>query len=411
MKETIYSARWVFPIDQPPIQGGFIRIVDDRIVEVNSLRNASLRVANTHDLGDVAVLPKLVNAHTHLEFSDCRQPIGDPGMSLTKWIARVIQARGRCSQSERESNVARGLEESFRAGVGYIGDIATTPTRYPESPVGVVSFAEVLGLSQDRSDERFASALAHHASLDKTASVRFAVSPHAPYSTPTPLVERCVDLAVKQDVPIAMHLAETPEERQLLETGGGGFADSLRNAGVWRDGLFPHVGSQPIRAIIRQLSAAPRVLLIHGNDLQTSEIEELAGFPKMSVVFCPRTHAFFQHPPHPVADLLRAGVSVALGTDSRASNPDLSVWREVQFLLQRRGDLEPADVLKMATASGGDALYGRQLAVERNIGRIGPGPGGIDSFGVVPTMADRLDDVWRDFAANELLCINIASRP
>ena len=112
-----------------------------------------------------------------------------------------------------------------------------------------------------------------------------------------------------------------------------------------------------------------------------------------------------------MADLLRAGVPVALGTDSRASNPDLSIWHEVQFLLDQRSDLEPSEVLQMATANGGDALFGRARAVQRNIGRVGPGPGGIDSLAVVPTMADRLEQVWRDFAANELLCIDAASRP
>lgn len=411
MTETIYSARWVFPIDQPPIHGGFVRIVDDQIVEVNSLSRAAINASATVDLGDVAILPKLVNAHTHLEFSDCRQPIGEPGISLPAWIGMVIQTRGRASQTERVANVARGLEESASAGVGCIGDIATTPTSYPESPTDVVSFAEVLGLTPDRADERYESAITHQASLGAQTNVDFGVSPHAPYSTPLNLVERCVDLAAARRVPIAMHLAETPEERLLLETGGGPFADSLQSAGVWREGLFPHGGSQPIQAIIRQLADAPRGLLIHGNDLRRTEIEELARFPQISVVYCPRTHAFFQHPPHPVAELSRAGVPVALGTDSRASNPDLSVWQEVQFLLDRRGDLDPSEVLQMATANGGDALFGRARAVQRNIGRVGPGPGGIDSLAVVPTMANRLEQVWRDFAANELLCIDTASRP
>ncbi len=108
--------------------------------------------------------------------------------------------------------------------------------------------------------------------------------------------------------------------------------------------------------LIKLLAAAPSALLVHSNYLRDNEIELIAKHPSMSVVYCPRTHHFFGHPPHPVEKLLRAGVRVALGTDSLASNPDLSIWEEVRWLLHHRQDLNPFDVLKMATLAGAEAL-------------------------------------------------------
>ena len=195
-----------------------------------------------------------------------------------------------------------------------------------------------------------------------------------------------------------MHFAESPDERELLESGTGRFADSLRNAGFWREGLFPWTGNQPLSDLIGQLSKAARVLLVHGNDLNDAEIDLIARYDHLSVIYCPRTHDFFGYTAHPVAKLIDAGIRVAIGTDSRASNPDLSVWKEVQFLLHHRPDLDPYSVLQMATQWGADSLLG----AESGFGIIGRSAGGIESLVAVGTNSDRMDQVWRDFSEQEL---------
>lgn len=393
-----------------------MRLVDDEIVEVGSQSDSDWKRTDAVDLGDVALLPGLVNAHTHLEFSDCAQPIGKPGIRLADWIGQVIAERGAGSTEQRDACIRAGVDESIRAGVTLIGDIATTPASYPRlekllpetappnlptprSPK-IVSFAEVLGLSPDRGDERFASARAHARSLADDPAVAFGISPHAPYSTPIELFKRCVDLAAARNVALAMHVAESPDERELLEFGSGPFADSLRRSGLWRDGLFPWRQTFRLNDLIGCLAQAPRPLLIHGNDLRADEIERVSQFRNITVVYCPRTHDFFGYGPHPVAELLAAGVRVALGTDSRASNPDLSVWAEIQFLLNRRTDLDPAEVLRMGTLSGAEALLGARS----EFGKIGFGSLGAGSLVAVQTSATTLEQVWRDFAERDLLC-------
>lgn len=409
-EETVYRARWVFPIDHPPVHNGCVRVLDGAIVEVG----ASLSGRRQVDLGDVALLPKLVNAHTHLEFSDCREVVGQPGVPLSTWIGEVISVRGRVDAEQRNRNVQIGLRESFAAGVGLVGDIATTPTTYCDgsednnSLPHLVSFAEVLGLSTQRASERLASAEAHALSMERN-NIRFGVSPHAPYSTPLSLVDSAIDLARRNDAPVAMHLAESPHERTLLSSGEGPFADSLRQAGLWQDGLFPYDSREPVLELIDRLSAAPRGLLIHGNDLREQEIQAIAKQDHLSVVYCPRTHDFFGYEPHPVDQLLRAGIRVALGTDSRASNPDLSLWREIQFLLNHRQDLSPESVLRMGTAAGADALLGNQTGPDNPPGRIVAQSGGAgalpETLISVKTTGKSLQDVYRDFSEQHCQCI------
>lgn len=142
--QRCFAARWILPIARPPIQGGWLRVQGDRIVEVRS----DAPPAEAENLGDVAILPRGVNAHTHLEFSDCQQPIGQVGTSLSDWIGQVVAGGTGKTRRDQEQAIRRGLEESRQAGVCLIGEIATPPCDYPAEVAcpEVYTFAEVLGL-------------------------------------------------------------------------------------------------------------------------------------------------------------------------------------------------------------------------------------------------------------------------
>lgn len=320
-----------------------------------------------HDLGDVALLPGLINPHTHLEFSDCAAPIGQRSMGLPAWAAAVVAARQAAAQQSathhrgpgdaegRGAAIATGLAESSRAGVVLVGEIATEPwplSRLDENAPRVIRFAEVLGLSAARQTQTFE--WAERMARETIEGVTPGLGPHAPYSTPLELVRRVVALADDQQMLVAMHIAESREELQLLSSGDGPFRESLERMGVWRDGLFPRPAG--IDEYLNVLSGAPRCLVVHGNYLTPSQIDFLRNQPQMTVVYCPRTHSFFGHASHPIADLWRAGIRVALATDSRASNPDLSVWNEARFLRSERPELPPERLLRAITADAADAL-------------------------------------------------------
>jgi cytosine/adenosine deaminase-related metal-dependent hydrolase len=182
------------------------------------------------------------------------------------------------------------------------------------------------------------------------------------------LVERLVAMARERGAPAAMHLAESPEELELIGQGTGPFRELLEARSMWDAEAIPR-GWRPLD-YLQLLAAAPRALVIHGNYLAADEIEYLGQRREtMSVAFCPRTHTFFDHPPYPLESMLAAGVRVALGTDSRASNPDLSLLNETRFAAKRFADV-PADAwVRMATLEGARALGVDDVAGSLSVGK------------------------------------------
>jgi cytosine/adenosine deaminase-related metal-dependent hydrolase len=350
-------ARWIVPIDRPPLEGGCVVWREGRILEVTADPPAQCV-----DLGDYVVLPGLVNAHTHLEFSDAQRPLGRPGMPLPDWIREVIRQRKARTRDPRAC-VAAGLAESLAWGVTTLGEIATY-----EEPVDVAAttgpriarFHEVIGFSALRSASaldwlrtrlsRFDSA----ATADQ-AAFREGVSPHAPYTVHPQLVADLADLAAAEQRPLAMHLAESREELELIQHGVGPFRDLLEERSMW-DPAALAPGMRPLD-YLRAMARAPRSLVVHGNYLEAPEIEFLAAHrERMTVVVCPRTHAYFQHAPHPLPQLVAAGVRVALGTDSRASNPDLDLLAECRAAWRMAPEATPDQVVRWATLGGAEAL-------------------------------------------------------
>ncbi len=371
MTKFSLTARWVLPIDGDPLEGAVVTIDDGVIVAVGDRSTAAEPV---QDLGDVVLLPGLVNAHTHLEFSQLRQPLGTPGMSLPDWIRLVIADRKRASRDPQASIVA-GLRESLACGVTALGDIATSPQSDLSQPLPhLLAFQEVIGFSAARLESAFAEVRQRLSDSRDSTSRRSAcdtlsatgISPHAPYTVHPQLLELLVDEARSQDLPVAMHLAESPAELELLADGTGPLRELLEERSMWDAAAIPP-GSIPLD-YLRVLARAPRAIVVHGNYLSAAEIEFVARQrARMSVVYCPRTHTYFQHAPYPLNTMLAAGVRVALGTDSRASNPDLCLLNEMRCVAQRHG-LSPTEIVRLGTLSGAEAL-----GWSSRIGSIRPG--------------------------------------
>ncbi|QDT34803.1 amidohydrolase family protein [Thalassoglobus polymorphus] len=350
-----YRARWLFPGDGPPILNATIEVRDNDIISL------SIDDSDAVDLGNVALIPGLINAHTHLEFSTIPAPL-QPLRDFTSWIPSVISWRQEHPDGI-SSAIRKGLDESISYGVTTAAEIATTDWRSDSeassTPLNVLMFREYLGLSDEAVDFQLSSAREF---LEQPGSeqVKIGLSPHSPYSLHPDLFEGLCELAEQHQVPLAMHLAESPEELELLETGGGKLAAMLQQLGVARPELFKE-SRRPLDYLHRLDCGVP-VLVVHGNYLGQREIEFLKTRPNMSVVYCPRTHAAMQSAEHPWKELLEVGINVALGTDSRASNPDLFIWKELQFLHKRHEGIPASELLKLATINGADALQ---------LGRVG----------------------------------------
>ena len=316
-------ARYVFPVSGPPIAGGCVTIAGERIVEVGSVRSAT----NVRDLGNVAIIPGLVNAHTHLEFSDLPAPLGSPGTGFASWISQVTASRGRSTQvadkggtassapgesrgegAPEPSPVTRGLQESLIAGTTSIGEIAVagwSADPFDQSPLDAVVFRELICLSPDRIPAALATAREHLESRS-SAKLKAGLSPHAPYTVHPELFARAIDLAIEHSAPVAFHLAESPDELELLRSGSGPFFDYLSSRGFWVPGAIP-AGTRPMD-YLRHLARGPRALIVHGNLLDDEEQAFVSQHrDRLSVIYCPRTHAFFGHPRHPLERLLAQG--------------------------------------------------------------------------------------------------------
>jgi cytosine/adenosine deaminase-related metal-dependent hydrolase len=168
-------------------------------------------------------------------------------------------------------------------------------------------------------------------------------------------VQRVCQFSATERFPVAMHLAESREELELLATHQGRMAEVLQSLGAWYPEAIP-VGLRP-RNYLEWLSTARRALVIHGNYLADDEIEFLASRrERMSVVYCPRTHSYFGHELYPLEKMLTAGARVAIGTDSRASNPDLRLLEELRHIAAHHPTISPEVILRMGTLRGAEAL-------------------------------------------------------
>ena len=354
---TTLRARHVLPISGPPLENAWLRIAHGRVVAVGRGRPAG----DVIDLGDVIVLPGLVNAHTHLEFSAMQRPLDAAG-GLPAWIERLVTARRhRDAQADAPklvgSAIASGLAESAAAGVTAVGEIATTSdfAAYRGTGPRVRVYREALGLSA-AAVASVPRAACRDLDRLRTAGIEAGLSPHAPYSVAAPLGERLLTQARTRRLPVAMHIAESLAEEELVRRGTGPFRDLLEGLGAWRAADPPRL--LPAAEWISLLARGPRGIVVHGTHLGRDPLAlaRLARHrDRLCVAICPRTTLALSGGLPPVGLLREAGIRIAIGTDSRASNPDLSVLAECRTLVDA-GLADPATALTMATLHGSWAL-------------------------------------------------------
>jgi cytosine/adenosine deaminase-related metal-dependent hydrolase len=355
------QARWIYPVEGPPLRDGCLTIQRGRIAWVGP---ATERRGDL-DLGNAAMVPGFVNAHTHLEL----EPLGFPGPwdsqreDEVSWLRKVVeQRRGGTEQSQR-ATAARNLRAAIDAGTTFLADTATAGLTWgliAEAPLRAVVFAELIGLRRDRglqtSDSAWKWLGSIRPEMQVAACARPGMSPHAPYSTSGWLYHK----AVASRTPLSTHLAEMPEELRLLKYRDGPLRSFLEDLGAWDDDWEP-VGPRPADYVRRGELRNADWLIAHGTYLEPDDFWQLRpeAAPdgrRVAIAFCPRTHARFGHAAHPYRALLERGVIVCLGTDSLASSDSVSILDELRFLHRRDESLSGALLLTMGTLFGAWAL-------------------------------------------------------
>ncbi|MBL8815583.1 MAG: amidohydrolase family protein [Planctomyces sp.] len=349
------DVRWFWSPGDQPLSNVRLTLQNQRLMDIGCLPPE-----DRSNVLPLICIPPLVNAHTHLEFSGLRNPLHPP-TPFPSWIEAVIAFRSQQLSSgvQAEVSIQNGLEEIASAGVQAVGEISTQrldAESFSKTTTDFILFREFIGLSTERVQESLGVAKEFIASV-RTAGIpnlRPGLSPHAPYSVCEELFEGLVELARSVHVPLAMHLAETREEIELLSSGTGPFQSFLQDRGLWRPAQFP--GGRRILPFFRSMARLQRSLAVHCNYLTKVEIEFLGGHPMIRVVYCPRTHRYFGHAEHPWKEIVRAGGVVLIGTDSRASNPDLDLWKDWQLAAQDSDGVTDNQLLEMITSSAAEVL-------------------------------------------------------
>lgn len=344
------AARWVFPVAGPAIRDGVLRMRGGRIEAVGP--RGQIAPAERHEeLGAVAILPGLVNAHCHLELTGLRGRL-PRRRPMAQWLFALMRARGGLDFA---ADAAAGARELLRSGCTTVGDISHDNGVWPALktlPLRKVCFAEVLGIGPLAAGgmARLRKSLA---GVEPGERLRFGVSPHAPYSTSERLYRQAVAVARREGMPLTTHLAETADERTFLLKGTGKLFDFLARMGMIGQSVAVH-GAGPMEFARRVGLLDAAALLAHVNCIDDAELEALAA-SSAAVAYCPRSSDFFGRSGHRYAEMLDRGINVCLGTDSLASNDSLDMLAEMRRVWAD-GRVSAETVLSMATLNGAAAL-------------------------------------------------------
>lgn len=388
MRRWSLKARMVIPVEGEPLSGAVITIEGDRIAGIGKTGQADI------DLGDVAVVPGLVNAHAHLDLSDCERPL-DMNGSFADWIGRVIRHRNR-DGADPAAAIQKGTREILETATTLVGDInsiADSRLELEKSPIDAVVYRELIGVDSRRAETSWSEFKNWISAKNVGEKVLPGVSPHAPYSTRFDLIQRAGVSGLRAQI----HLGETPEELEFLANRSGPLAELLARLGL--DGT-----KELANSFGSVLKALPQATIVHANVLPAVEFVNRGR----SVIHCPATHRQFGRALFPANRLLSAGVNVGFGTDGRASSPNLNLGEHVANLMTGPESLSPLEILRCATSGGAKALALDEFHGSITIGKIAnlavvPFAKGIDRWeevidGLAKPRAVLWRGTWRDIA-------------
>ena len=366
----ILRARTVVPISQTPIEDGAVVVTGNTITAVGPF--AEIRAAHSGevtDLGERVLLPGLVNAHCHLDYTMMRRAI-HPQRSFTEWIGRINALKRCLGPDDYRAAITRGFSELQRWGTTSVANIESFPElllNAPASPLRTWWFLEMIDVRHQVPNEEVSSGMLAFFESRKPRLGGFGLSPHAPYTASGPLYELVSEAAAKLGMPVMTHVAESREEWEMFRHARGELYDFMLHLGRWMRDC--HKGRTPLQHLCHHTAFGSHWILAHMNELDAEDLTLLGSLPRAdrpSIVHCPGSHRYFRHAPFPLAKLLEIPMNICLGTDSLASTHSLSMFDEMRILADREPWLHPVDLLAMATLNGARAL-------NLNAGKIEPG--------------------------------------
>jgi aminodeoxyfutalosine deaminase len=373
----IIRARVVVTMDGPPIDNGAVVILRDRIVDVGTFPEIREKHSgeDVFDLGEQVLLPGLINAHCHLDYTCLRGKIPRQ-KSFTDWIRAINAEKENLSLENYVASINDGFSEAQRFATTTIANLTAFPELVSrvEPPIRICWFAELIDVrNPSRAREILDSA------VDQLKSRKhWGLAPHAPFTASANLYRLCEEIAKRENILLTTHLAESREEMSMFRDASGTLYDFLEDIG--RD-MSDCNGTTPVNCFLDRgdplnrsqppvrlgpIEGNRRYLVTHLNELSENDFSSLRTWAdNFAIVHCPRSHQYFGHSPFQLEKLRGLGFNICLGTDSLASNEDLSLFAEMRAFQKEFPDVRPEEILKMVTVNPA-----RALAEESALGRI-----------------------------------------
>jgi cytosine/adenosine deaminase-related metal-dependent hydrolase len=357
---TVYRAAWILPISSTPIRDGWLSVDGGRVRACGAGAPPPGRVT---DLGRVAILPGLVNAHTHLELSWMRGRVPPGRDGMVGWVRRMLGIRRAAGQDDPGA-MAAGIAEARAAGTALVGDVTNTLAAVPAikaAGLSAVFFYELIGFNVADPWRMASEAMEAVAKLESDR-VRGTIAPHAPYSVSPELfrdIAREVDM---RKTVSTVHAGESREEMAFLRDGKGPWREMLLQFNTWNPKWRPPACG-PIEYLDRLGVLTGRLLVVHAVQLGASELKRVADVDA-TIVTCPRSNIWIGVGEPPIQRFYASGARVAIGTDSLASVADLNLFSELAALRATAPHVPASRLLESVTRAGADALgFGGELGV------------------------------------------------
>jgi cytosine/adenosine deaminase-related metal-dependent hydrolase len=362
-RRMIIRARTVVTMDGGTIENGAVTVSGDRIVDVGKFDE--IRACNAGeivDLGEQTLLPGLINAHCHLDYTCLRGKI-PPQKSFANWIRAINAEKAKLLPRDYLRSIDEGFAEAKRFGTTSIANLTAFPDLIPQMspPIRTWWFAELIDVrAPDRANEVVDDAIE---SLKSAAN--WGLAPHALFTASKNLYRRCEEIARRENILLTTHLAESREEMEMFHDASGQLYEFLKDIGRPMNDCGNRT---PLERFFGALGerALPKWIVAHLNEVTKTDFDLLKRSEgRFHVVHSPRSHDYFKHSRFRFDKLRTLGFNICLGTDSLASNEDLSLFAEMRAFQKEFPSIPPEEILQMITVNPARAL--RQ---ENVLGRI-----------------------------------------
>ena len=365
-----YRCRTLVTMNGAPIENGVFIVDGSRILEIGAAREILRHhTGPVVDIGEVAVMPGMINAHCHLDYTLMRGAILTVH-GFSQWVSRINSLKRSLTDSDYLHATQLGFEELRKNGVTTVFDIVATPQTLPllpPPPIRAWSFLELIDVRPRPWIEEIAFGSWLFFSGNRGRLGGFGLSPHAPYTASAKMYELALECSRVLNLPITTHVAESGEEYEMFAESRGQLYDFLRKLGR----RMTDCGStSPLRHLIENGLINHDCIVAHLNELDDRDLEllERSEWRNLQIVHCPKSHRFLHHKRFPLEELRKRGLNICLGTDSLASNDSLDLFSEMRLAKKNYPTLSAQDLLEMVTIRPA-----RALKLERSLGKVAPG--------------------------------------